>query len=179
MRTPSCWVSQNKPGHSFCATSRRASLRITGFVGATPTLRFLGKANHVSDRYGEKLNARHVERVLETLLADVRHRFCLLAPDRPDDRLCYTLFIESDNELSTDFAKQLDIGLRENPHYKLCVELGQLSPARLFRVSRHGLRSYEARLVASGLRQGDVKPTSLSTIDGWSSHFDGEYTADG
>ena len=33
---------------------------VTGFLGTTPTLRFLGKAGHVCDRYGEKLHVRHV-----------------------------------------------------------------------------------------------------------------------
>jgi hypothetical protein len=148
---------------------------VTGFLGTTPTLRFLGKANHISDRYGEKLHARHVECLLDNLLAGVPRRFCLLAPDQGKDGPCYTLHIELSGELPADLAHRLEHGLRENPHYCLCAGLGQLRPVRLFRVRRNGLRSYEARLVAQGQRQGDIKPACLSALDGWSGYFEGEY----
>lgn len=151
---------------------------VTGFLGTTPTLRFLGKTDHVCDRYGEKIHARHVGRVLENLLAGLSHRFCMLAPDLAEPGSSYTLYLEFDGRLPADFSRRLECGLRENPHYRLCVELGQLGPVRLFRVSRNGLGSYEARLVANGIRQGDVKPAYLSTIDGWSSHLEGQYSGE-
>jgi hypothetical protein len=148
---------------------------VTGSLGTTPTLRFLGKAGHVCDRYGEKLHVRHVDRVLDALLAGTGRRFCLLAPDGGEAGPCYTLYLESSGALPADFARRLEHALRENPHYRLCAELGQLQPVRLFRVWRNGLRSYVTRLAARGLRQGDVKPECLSTLDGWSSCFEGEY----
>ena len=141
----------------------------------SPTLRFLGKADHISDRYGEKVHAQHLGRVLDVLLAGVHQRFYMLAPDRAKEGPCYTLYIEFSDVLPADFTRRLEHGLRENPHYRLCIELGQLQPIRLFRVSRNGLRTFETRLVANGLRQGAIKPACLSTLDGWSSHFEGEY----
>ena len=84
---------------------------VTGFLGVTPTLRFLGKADYVSDRYGEKIHAGHVGRVLDTLLTGVQCRFCMLAPDRLDDGPCYTLFIECNGGLPTDFSQRLERGL--------------------------------------------------------------------
>jgi hypothetical protein len=35
--------------------------------------------------------------------------------------------------------------------------------------------AYVTRLRAAGQRLGDIKPTTLSLLDGWSAHFPGRY----
>jgi len=148
---------------------------VTGFLDTTPTLKFLGKGDQVCDLCGEKLNSQHVQHILDDILCGIGRRFCMLAPDRRDGRPCYTLYVDCEGQLPTDLPDRLNDGLSKNPHYRLCVDLGQLQPARIFLISGGGLLAYESRLVAEGMRPGDVKPACLSKIDGWSRCFEGEY----
>jgi hypothetical protein len=141
---------------------------VDDFVHQTPSLRFVGKEDRVSDLFGEKLSDGFVTGVLDELFAGEPPRFAMLAPDRvPAGRTCYTLFVASDGPVDLDLPVRLERALRLNPQYAWCVDLGQLDPARVARVGSGAMGAFIAASAAEGRRIGDVKPVSLSTATGW------------
>jgi len=144
---------------------------VDDFVHNTPSLRFLGRDDRISDLFGEKLSDGFVAGVLEQLSAGARPRFALLAPDRTAAGTSYTLFVASDEPLKPDLARQLERALRLNPQYAWCVDLGQLRPARVARVGPGAASAFVGACVARGQRLGDVKPVSLSAATGWRDHL--------
>ncbi len=162
-------------------------VKVEGFLGATPCLRFLARDDRVSDRAGEKLSEGHVTGVFERLLeSGLGVRFAMLAPDAGShgsdggvDRPGYTLYLESRHSPPAGLVNRLDEALAENPHYRHCVELGQLAPVRLFQVAGDAHHVYLDHHRRSGQRLGDVKPAALSPEDGWSDRFEGGYERSG
>jgi GH3 auxin-responsive promoter len=143
-------------------------IEIVGYRGACPLLRFIGRAEHVSDHYGEKLNEIFVRERLEGVLGTfgVVASFAMLACEEN----AYTLFIESaaSDALLLDVVHGLDDALRENIHYDYCRRLGQLQALRVFRIARDGSATY---LTHAGRRLGEVKLTALDSRGGWRGWF--------
>lgn len=141
---------------------------VSGRVASTPSLRFMGKDDRVSDRFGEKLSDGFVASVVDSLFAGrQRPRFSMLAPEQGAAGFAYTLFVELD-EIEAALPEDLERGLRRNPHYAWCVDLGQLRPSRVVRVRSGAMAAYLNRCVARGQRLGEVKPVSLHPDTGWS-----------
>ncbi len=147
---------------------------VTGFVGRTPSLRFLGKEGHVSDLCGEKLHESFVAGVLERAFrrVGVAPRFAMLAPEEGTPP-GYVLFLEADLT-PPDLAQAVEEELAANPHYRACVALGQLAPVRVFQIERDGFSLYLRRCRERGQRMGDVKPLALSPLSGWSAVYNGD-----
>lgn len=137
-------------------------VEVTGFRGQAPCLSFVGRANHVSDHFGEKLHEVFVRERLERVLADVPHAFAMLACD--DDS--YVLYLESDAPVAID---ALESSLRESHHYDLARRLGQLGPVRLQRV-RDGAATY-LRSRAASQPLGTIKIPALDPGAAWSTQF--------
>ncbi len=130
-------------------------VRVTGFSGVLPRLRFCGRSGVASDLYGEKLDERFVDRILERACPDARFR--MLAPD--GDR--YVLYADRPPIADPDAL------LRESFHYDHCRKLGQLKPLCVAIVAPSAGREWIEHLARDGRRMGDVKPPALSTKDGW------------
>ena len=145
----------------------RDRLIVDDFVHGTPSLRFLGRDDRVSDLFGEKLSEGFVARVIDELFTGAPPRFAMLAPDRCDAGIAYTLFVACDGQAEPDLAARLERALRVNPQYAWCVDLGQLRPARVAPVGRGAMSAFVDACVAGGQRRGDVKPASLSIATGW------------
>jgi hypothetical protein len=147
-------------------------IEIVAYRRACPLLRFIGRAQHISDHYGEKLNEIFVRERLEGALRSfgVTAGFAMLACEEN----AYTLFIESvDNDaLLLDTAHALDQALRENVHYDYCRRLGQLGALQVFRITHNASATY---LTQAPQRLGDVKLTSLDPRQGWSGRFQGSW----
>jgi hypothetical protein len=148
-------------------------VKVTGVVGRTPSIQFLGRTGGISDLCGEKLSEWFVADRLATAFATNMPRFALLAPDDDGARIGYTLYVEG--VCSPTLAETLDAALRANPHYGYCRKLGQLQPLRLFSIRSGGYESFLNRQAANGARIGDAKPAVLSRVSGWSNIFDGAY----
>lgn len=142
-------------------------VEVDGFVGRTPSLRFLGRSGNVSDLCGEKLAEPFVTRIFESVFAGsgMAPRFALLAPECGEGGWGYTVFVEGDVIGSLDM--QLDAALRANPHYAHCRDLGQLRALRVLRLKAGAQEAFCAALAAEGRRLGDVKPQSLSSRSDW------------
>ncbi len=151
-------------------------VEVTGFYGEIPLLKFIGKADNVSDYFGEKLNERFVANALERLFSAQRLSplFSMLAPDDTDG-FCYILYIELSNEPSIELRNtltaELDSILRENFHYDYCRKLGQLNEARVIPVVR-GAEAYLIACQARGIKLGNIKPGVLQKSTGWGEWFE-------
>ncbi len=132
-------------------------VRVTGFWRELPLLRFEGR-DRVVDLYGEKLSEGFVQEAFRDL-----EGFYLVAPCR--DR--YVLYAEA--PLPPD---EVDGRLRRSYHYDLARRLGQLAPARVFRLTGPARSEYLTCLQGQGQKLGDVKPTVLSPRQEWA--FTGE-----
>jgi len=158
----------------FCRYRLQDRVRVNGFVGTTPCLRFIGRSGSVSDLFGEKLSEQFVSEAIHMAIASVRTpKFMLLAPDEDDLGCHYTFYVEG--EMAPDVIANLDILLRKNPHYDWCRKVGQLRAPRLFQITADGFQSFLQRECANGRRIGDVKPLVLSARTAWSQHFQGRY----
>src|SRR5262249_28230376 len=149
-------------------------------------LRFLGRTGNVSDRFGEKLAEGFVADVIQKIIAHwpAGPRFALLAPEEIQTGARYTLYLEgtqadpagvAQESAPPEMAKHLDTLLRQNPHYALCRDLGQLQFPGVFLIRTRGYETFVARECAQGGRLGEIKPCSLSSQTGWSHYFDGDY----
>jgi hypothetical protein len=142
---------------------------VDGMVERTPSLVFAGKDDQMSDRFGEKLSDGFVAGVLDRLFAApaTRPRFAMLAPEELPAGVAYTLFVEGVHTPRPGLEALLEAGLRSNPHYAWCVDVGQLRPARVVSVGPGADRAYVDFCVAQGQRLGDIKPVSLHPGTGW------------
>lgn len=158
-------------------------VRVVGRVLATPLVEFVGKESLVSDLRGEKLHQQRVGSILEAVFGErqVVPAFAMLAPEtgRPP---CYVLYVEacglSDEALAV-LGARVEAALLEGHQYRYCRRLGQLGPARTFRIRSAAARVYLERCAALGQRLGSVKPTPLHRTDGWSLCFDGAFVERG
>ncbi len=165
-------------GGGFYRYQLQDRVEVVGRWRGVPCLRFIGKADHVVDHFGEKLNARHVQQVLDEAFAaqDLSPTFAMVAPAEGDP-LRYTLFVQTNapTPVLRDVRRRVEVGLRDNYHYDYCQDLGQLGPLCLFRITGDAEATYLDRCVARGQRAGDVKPTVLHEATDWSDYFEGGF----
>lgn len=148
-------------------------VQVDGFVGRTPSVRFLGKEGHVSDLVGEKLRedfvAGALARTFEGL--SLEPRFALLAPRTDAERLRYALYLECDAPVPPTVPLRLERHLEEHGDYRYAVALGQLAPVEVIAIRGDGLAAYLRRCQELGQRLGNIKPLALSSRPGWSEVF--------
>jgi hypothetical protein len=137
----------------------------SGFVRATPSLRFLGRAGRVSDLRGEKLAEPFVAEALRNLWSGPMPAVAYLRARDDGSSAGYELVLSPEGLTGPveDVLRRLEGALSANPHYALARRLGQLAPLRAAVLSddvtvaqRSGARP--------GVRLGDVKPTALAPI---------------
>jgi GH3 auxin-responsive promoter len=150
-------------------------VQVTGFVGQTPSLRFLSRKGIVSDLFGEKLTEAFVAHSIQKAVSDLSLtlRFALLAPDEDGPNRRYTLYAEG--EIQPELAILLDVLLAKNPHYAWCRQLGQLQPLRLFHIKTGGREIFFTHETLRKKRLGEIKPLVLSLQTGWTQVFEGDY----
>jgi GH3 auxin-responsive promoter len=136
----------------------------TGYVRATPSLRFLGRAGCVSDLRGEKLSDVFVAEALRSLWpAGPPPAYAALRASESDGGAHYELLL-SDEVLTApggDLSARMEAALRQNPHYALARRLGQLLPLRVVPVAPD--RAREELAVHRG-QLGDAKPRALLRV---------------
>ncbi|HVT57024.1 MAG TPA: GH3 auxin-responsive promoter family protein [Thermoanaerobaculia bacterium] len=152
-------------------------VEVDGFAGRTPSLRFLGKEDHVVDLCGEKLSEGFVAAAFQRAFAaaGIAPRFALLAPD-PQPAPAYTAYLELTGEPPPGLRGVLERELTANPHFGHALRLGQLT-LRLYHIDAQAYPLYLRRCAERGQRLGDVKPLALSPLAGWSDLFPGRYAA--
>jgi hypothetical protein len=142
-------------------------VRVDAMVGRTPSIRLVGRTALVSDLMGEKLTDGFVATVLSRL--PLQTSFMLLAP-RTDGTGCrYILYLNG--AAPAGVTGVLDELLCENPHYAYCRRLEQLAPPFVLQVQGDAYQMYCQRLQSLGKRVGDIKPSAMSPLTGWSEWF--------
>jgi hypothetical protein len=158
----------------------RDEVAVVGFENGCPLLRFLGKADCVSDLVGEKLSEPHVRQVLHRMFSStgLSPFFALVVPveGTPPRYRLYVQGLKEQHKSPTavSLAKSLEDGLSENPYYRYAVSLGQLAPAEVSLLDDGGPSGrdrYERRCSELGQKLGDVKPTTLDPRSGWAEVF--------
>ena len=152
-------------------------IQVTGAYRGLPIFKFLAR-DHVSDLVGEKLEAGHVQAVVEKALG--RHEtvldFVLFAPEMHGSGGYYALFVEPRAPLlpatGQSLAREIDEALKENFQYRYARELGQLgAPEVLVLNPGSGMKGFVERGTESGQRLGDIKQTLLDRRPGWKRRF--------
>lgn len=155
-------------------------IEVTGHFHACPLIRFLGRHDHVSDWFGEKLNEVHVSRILSKVFADheISPAFAMLACDTRSAP-GYVLYIDTEapDRILNLVAREVEDAFCGNFHYSYARRLGQLGPVRLFR-AQHAAASYLENAIACNQRAGDIKPVALDRRDIWWKVFQGEFVAE-
>lgn len=128
-----------------------------------PRLRFLRRGDSTSDLFGEKMTEEFAGKVCGAL--DQGEAFFLLAPEGTR----YCLYTNADYVITDEW---LDQELCENYHYEYCRNLGQLEQAVVVPIRGNPEVDYVNRLMAEGMRLGDIKPAHLSRKSGWDQWFD-------
>lgn len=153
----------------------RDRVEVTAGFGGIPGLRFVGKEDNVADHYGEKLSEAFVADAMDAVFRrhDLAPSFAMIALETSGELPGYTLFIEAESDLPGELGAALETELRRNPHYELCINLGQLRPLNTLQIRERAYEVYSLVLVKRGMRLGDIKPTRLSRLADWSRHFSG------
>lgn len=99
-------------------------IQVDGFVENTPSIRWIGRADNVSDLCGEKLSEAQVAQAFQAV---GWNRFALLAPNPRCSPPSYVCLLKA-NESDLFPAETFEEALNANPHYKWARDVGQLDP---------------------------------------------------
>ncbi len=144
-------------------------VRVTGRVGATPTLAFVRKGRGVTNITGEKLAEDQVNLAIAGLLAQagLRTPFYVLVADAA--AAGYTAYIETGRANRPAFAKlagPLDQALRKlNIEYDSKRGSGRLKELRLVTLADGAERAYRRHCVGKGQREAQFKVLTLQNAD--------------
>ncbi len=149
-------------------------IEVIGFLEQCPMIRFCGRGNKTSDLVGEKLSEVFVASALAKMAEQltIKPQFAMLVPQRKvlGYRLLIELSPDSEQPSAQEIGTRLDALLSENPWYAHAVQVGQLSRVEVTvdHSNTGKLRSvYEAGCLESGIRRGNIKPTSLEIRFDW------------
>ena len=149
-------------------------VEVIGYWKQLPRLRFIGKADHISDWFGEKLEEHFVARVLQNVFLDfqITPNFAMLAPEETQEGMCYILYLDSNAHFNTaTFALAINSALRANFHYDYCRKLGQLDSVQVVRII-NGAETYLRACQMRGQKLGNIKSSVLQKTIGWHSCFE-------
>ncbi|MCA9214279.1 MAG: GH3 auxin-responsive promoter family protein [Planctomycetales bacterium] len=143
-------------------------IEVRGFENECPLIRFVGKANRVSDLVGEKLGEPHVNSVLKRAFASVGLGLppAMLVPSNgqpPHYRLVLGGIAHA-NGRENELKRIVSDGLEENPYFRHAVAIGQLGPLEVHVLGDEEYspwQAYETKCLTEGQKQGDIKPTVL------------------
>ena len=144
-------------------------VRVTGKIGATPTLAFVRKGRGVTNITGEKLAEDQVNLAVAGLLAEagLRTPFYVLIADAVTAR--YTAYVETGHASRPAFeslAGDLDQALRKlNIEYDSKRGSGRLKPLHLVALADGTERAYRRHCVDKGQREAQFKVLTLQNAD--------------
>ncbi len=140
-------------------------VRVEGFAGRTPGLRFLGRAGRASDLVGEKLGEPFVREVLTAALGATGHCSYLL-PSMPEGGLPGYRCVSDHPDAAAHpkaLASRLERALCGAFHYEQARGLGQLAPLSV--EARADARAHwEALQLERGMRWGEIKFEALLPV---------------
>jgi len=159
-------------------------VEVVGFDEQLLLLRFQGKCDDTTDLVGEKLNAAHVQSVLEREF--VAHQltptyFELFPQDANQPHYVLRIAdrqLSNDKQLQLNLCESINAHLGSNPGYRYARDLGQLSCLQMIVITQEEAQKIDAlrtaRLLSSGIRHGNVKPSVLGPVQDPSQCLAGE-----
>ncbi|MDH0030341.1 MULTISPECIES: GH3 auxin-responsive promoter family protein [unclassified Acinetobacter] len=137
-------------------------LRVTGFMGQIPCFEFQGRRFGV-DLVGEKLAPETAQQLLSHLNQADSKAVSLLAVDTQQQaKPFYCVLFEGEIHHGVDHT-YIDNLLRENFHYELARNLGQLDQPQI-RQADNGWDAYKKLVMFDGIIEGNIKPEPLKKI---------------
>ncbi|MEO0454496.1 MAG: GH3 auxin-responsive promoter family protein [Verrucomicrobiota bacterium] len=110
-------------------------IRVTGFIKQTPCVRWVGRADQISDLCGEKLSEAGVSAAIDSLGS---HENAFFLPICEGLSQFYLFITSTEKELPVNLDS-LDQILKKNIHYQWARELGQLDRLRHIEVDNSKL----------------------------------------
>ena len=149
-------------------------IEIQSFYNTLPIFNFLGRCDNTVDYFGEKLNAIHIEKILEEFEKKyVKNcRFKMMAPVL-FPHAHYGLFLEGeiDKFLLEEAENYLELQLSQNHHYLLCRKLQQLYNLKIYLVT-NALEIYENNCIKNKKQKpGNLKIKALDSSSDWLTLF--------
>lgn len=173
-----CRLDEVRPGARYeLVISQRGGLaryrigdrvEVAGSIGATPTLRFIGRVRDVSDLVGEKLHETFVRDALAGEPRLAQRRWMLL-PSVARGTARYICLLDGPRA-ADDLALVIDARLQDAHHYRLARELGQLAPLAVQRLENVDAAFFAWNL-AGGRAWGTVKPCAVLSDAGRAESF--------
>jgi len=144
-------------------------VRDDGFVSRTPSIRFVGKEDRISDLCGEKLSEGFVASALAFAFGgdDRMPEFAMLAPEQSDAGARYLLFVDAGASLPEELEQRVERELCANPHYDWARKLGQLAAVEVVVVGEGAHRTVAEEPARRGPLLGAVKASFLGAREGW------------
>jgi GH3 auxin-responsive promoter len=149
-------------------------VEVVGFSWQAPLLCFLGKTNETSDLVGEKLNAAHVQFVLQSAFCQLKlsPTYSQLRGDlspSPGYVLQIAVPVLRENSLLPRRLRDIvEHGLCSNSAYRYALDLNQLRPLRIEVLDQQHADTLSANhtraRLAAGQRLGDIKPTTVAAL---------------
>lgn len=137
-------------------------LLVTGFFEQVPCFEFQGRRFGV-DLVGEKLAPETAQQLLSHLNKTTSKAISLLAIDtQQHSKPFYCVLFEGEIHHSIDH-QYIDSILRQNFHYELARNLGQLDLPQI-RQAHDGWAAYKKLVMSDGLIEGNIKPEPLKKI---------------
>ena len=140
-------------------------VRVTGFLGATPLLRFVQKGKGVTNITGEKLYEAQVLDAVRAAMAAMGRdaRFVMALAD--EESRGYRLYVEPDagpRAPALALAQAVDARLAQlNVEYHAKRESERLAPLQAFWVAPATGEAFKQHCVARGQREGQFKMVSI------------------
>lgn len=137
-------------------------LLVTDFFEQVPCFEFQGRRFGV-DLVGEKLAPETAQQLLSHLNKTDSKAISLLAIDtQQQSKPFYCVLFEGEIHHSVDH-QYIDSILRQNFHYELARNLGQLDQPQI-RQAHDGWAAYKKLVMSDGLIEGNIKPEPLKKI---------------
>lgn len=135
-------------------------VRVTGYLHATPLLKFVQKGKGVTNITGEKLYESQVLAAVEASLDQRALRFVMMLADEDERR--YRLYLELE-DTPRDLAVAIDAKLMElNSEYHAKRESGRLGALECIVLRSGAGEAYKKSCVQRGQREGQFKMITLA-----------------
>ncbi len=139
-------------------------IRVTGFEGKNPLIRFAYRKNQVINITGVKLTAEHITNAMRAFekATNIHISDYTLYPDTSHSPWRLMLFLETEEELSEEqkirFAAIFDEKLSEMNHeHGRMLNIGETSPSLICQVERNTFREYREYRMKQGASQNQIK----------------------
>ena len=145
-------------------------VRVTGYKGKVPLLRFAYRKNQVINITGVKLTAEHITgavKSFEERTGITVNEYCIY-PDTDNIPWKIVMFIETQSDISSETAEQLGNIFDEelsktNREHERMLKIGETSPSVVYPVQKGTFGKYREYKVSKGTSQNQVKSIRVIT----------------